>query len=167
MHLVMKLHCIIHQENICAKISNSALHDVISTVTKIVSFLVAHSATTHGQFRSLLKKMERGHHDVLLHCSVGWFSGGKVILTFVKCLVEIRTFLIGPGKANPELEDEKRLVKLMFFADVTTHFNELYLCLQGRGQTVMCVFEVWKGFVSKLDVYMQDIQTATFCILDI
>ena len=49
-HPVVKLHCIIHQENLCAKISNSALNDVMSTVTKIVSFLVARSATTHRQF---------------------------------------------------------------------------------------------------------------------
>ena len=46
-HPVMKLHCIVHQENLCAKISNSALNDVMSIVTKIVNFLVARSATTH------------------------------------------------------------------------------------------------------------------------
>ena len=55
---VMELHCIIHQENLCAKISNSAPYDVMSIVTKIVSFLVARSATTHRQFRfrSLLEE---------------------------------------------------------------------------------------------------------------
>uniref|UniRef100_H2Z3U0 DUF4371 domain-containing protein n=1 Tax=Ciona savignyi TaxID=51511 RepID=H2Z3U0_CIOSA len=53
-HPVMKLHCIIHQENLCAKISDSELNDVMSTVTKIVNFLVARSAKTHRQFRSLL-----------------------------------------------------------------------------------------------------------------
>ena len=31
-HPVMKLHCIVHQENLCAKISNSVLNDVMSTV---------------------------------------------------------------------------------------------------------------------------------------
>ena len=40
------------------RFKNSALHDVMSTVTKIESFLVAHSATTHRQFWSLLEKME-------------------------------------------------------------------------------------------------------------
>ena len=55
-HLVIKLHCIVYQENLCAKISNSALNDVMST--KIVNFLVARSATTHRQFRSLLEKIE-------------------------------------------------------------------------------------------------------------
>ena len=88
-------------------------------------------------------------------------------MTFVECLVEIRAFSIGQEKADPELEDEKWLVKLTFLADITTKPNELYLRLQGAGQTVMCVFEVWKGFVSKLDVYTRDIQTATFCIFNI
>ena len=76
---------------------------------------------------------------------------------FVECLVQIRAFLIGQGKAYPELEDEKWLIKLMFPAHVTTHFSELSLRQQGTGQIMMCLFEVWKGFVSKLDV-----QTATF-----
>ena len=71
-HPVMKLHCIIHEENLSAKISNSALNDVMSTVTKIVSFLVAYSASTHRQFQSLLEEMESAYHDVPLHCSVRW-----------------------------------------------------------------------------------------------
>ena len=89
----------------------------------------------------------------------------KGSLTFVECLVEIRALLIGEGKADPELEDVKWLVKLTFLADITTHPSELYLRLQG--QIGMCVFEVWKGFVSKLDVYTRDIQTVTFCIFNI
>ena len=101
--------------------------------------------------------MESAYHDVLLHCSVRWLNCDKVLLRFVKCLVEIRVFLIVQGKAYPELEDEKWLVKLMFLADITTHLNELNLRLQGTGQTVMCLFEVWKGFASKLDVYTRDI----------
>ena len=83
-------------------------------------------------------------------------------MRFVECLVEIRVFLIVQGKAYPELEDEKWLVKLMFLADITTHLDELNLRLQGAGKTVMCLFEVWKGFASKLDVYTRDIRTATF-----
>ena len=106
-HLVMKLHCIIHQENLCAKISNSALNDAMSTVTKIVSFIVARSTSTHRQFRSLLEEMESAYHDVPLHCSVRWLSGGKVLLRFVECLVETKAFLIGQEKAYPKLEDEK------------------------------------------------------------
>ena len=132
----MKLHCIIHQENRCEKISNSSLNDAMSTATKIVSFLVARSATTHRQFQSLLEGMESAYHDVLLHYSVRWLSRGKVFLKFFDCLVEIRAFFIWQGKVYPEREDEKWLVKLMFLADITTHLNELNLGLQGTGQTV-------------------------------
>ena len=75
-HPVVKLHYIIHQENLCATISNSALNDAMPTVTKIVCFLVARSATTHRQFRSLLEEIESAYHDVPLHCSVRWLSHG-------------------------------------------------------------------------------------------
>ena len=73
-HPVIKLHCIIYQENLWVKISKSALRDVMSFLTKIVCFLVAHSATTHRQFRSLFEEMESAYHSVLLNCSVEWLS---------------------------------------------------------------------------------------------
>ena len=92
-----------------------------------------------------------------LHCSVRWLSRGKVFLRFVQCLVKIRAFLIEQEKAYSELEHEKWLVKLMFLMNVTTHLSELNLRLQGTGQSVMCLFELWKGFVSKLVVYTPDI----------
>ena len=44
----------------------------------------------------------------------------------------------------------------------TTHLKQFNLRLQSTRQTVMCYFGVWKGFVSKLDVYTRDIRTATF-----
>ena len=118
----------------CAKISNSALNDVMSTVTKIVNFLVARSATTHRQFRSLLKEIKSPYRDLPLHCSVRWLSRGKVLLRFVEYLVEIKAFLIGQEKAYPELEEENWLVKIMFLVGITMHFNELNLRLQGPGK---------------------------------
>ena len=97
---------IVHQENICAKILNSALNDVISTVTKIVNFLVARSATTHRQFRSLFEEMKSSYRDLPLHCNVRWLSRDKVLIRFFECLIEIKAFLIGHGKAYPKLEEE-------------------------------------------------------------
>ena len=127
----MKLHCIVHKENLCAKISNSALNNVMSIVRKIVNFLAARSATTHRQFRSLLEEMESSYRDLPLYRGVRWFSRGKALLRFVKCLVEIKAFLVGQGKVYPELEEENWLVKLMFLVDITMHLNELNLRLQG------------------------------------
>ena len=57
-HPVMKFHCIIYQESLCAMIPNSNLASVIATTTKIVNFIVARSATTHRQFGSFLDEME-------------------------------------------------------------------------------------------------------------
>ena len=66
---VMKFHCIIHQESLCAKIPNSNLAGVIATTTKIVNFNVARSATTHRQFGFFLDEMESAHRDLPLHCT--------------------------------------------------------------------------------------------------
>ena len=137
---VIKLHCIVHQENLCAKISNSALNDLMSTVTKIVNFLVPRSATTRRQFRSLLEEMESSYRDLPLHCSVKCLSRGKVLLRFFECLVEIKDFLIGQEKAYPELE-ENWFVKLIFLVDISMHLNELNLRLQGPGKAVIGLFE--------------------------
>ena len=46
-----------------------------------------------------------------------------------------------------------------FFTDITTHLNELNLRLQGA---VWDLFETWKSFIAKLDVYIQDVQSSTF-----
>ena len=81
-HPVMKFHCIIHQESLCAKIPNSNLASVIATTTKIVNFIVARSATTHRHFRSFLDEMESAHRDLPLHCPSRWLSCGKVLVRF-------------------------------------------------------------------------------------
>ena len=161
-HPVMKFHCIIHQENLCAKIPNSNLVSVIATTTKIVNFIDAHSATTHRQFRSSLDEMESAHRDLPLHCTSRWLSCGKVLVNFVECLDEIKIFLSNQGKHYPELNDQKWLLDLLFLTDITIHLNELNLRLQGAGQTVLNLFETWKSFVAKLDVYIQDVQSSTF-----
>ena len=44
----------------------------------------------------------------------------------------------------------------------TTHFKQLNLRLQSTRQTVMCYFGVWKGFVSKLDVYTRTYKPSLF-----
>ena len=46
------------------------------------------------------------------------------------------------------------------------HPNELNLRLQGPEKIVIGLFEAWKGFVPKLDVYTRDIQIATFVTLN-
>ena len=87
-------------------------------------------------------------------------------MRFVECLVEIKIFLIGQGNTYPELEDEKGLVKLMFLANITTHLNELNLHPQDIRKKVMCLFELWKGFISKLDVCTRNTKLKLFATLN-
>ena len=163
-HPVMKFYCIIHQESLCAKIPNSNLASVIATTTKIVNFIVARSVTNHRQFCSFLDEMESAYRDLPLNCTSRWLICGIVLVRFVECLDEIKIFLSNQGKHYPELNDEKWLVDLLLLADITTHLNELNLRLQGSGQTVLDLFETWKSFAGKLDVYIQDVQSSTFVI---
>ena len=161
-HSVMKFHRIIHQESLCATIPKSSLATVIATTTKFVNFIVAHSASTHWQFHAFLDEMESAHRDFPLHCISRWLSCSKVLVKVVKCLDVINLFLSNQGK-HPELNDKKWLVDLLFLADITTHSNELNLHVQGAGETILNLFETWKSFVSKLDVYFQDVWSSTFC----
>ena len=161
-HPIMKLHCIIHQENLCAKMSNSDLGEVMATVAKVVNFIVKRSALTHRQFQSLLEEMDSAYKDLPLHSAVRWLSSGKVLERFVSCLDAIKAFLAEKGQNYPELEDEKWIVKLMFLTDITGHLSELNLRLQGAGQTVLDMFDTWTAFVGKLAVFSKDIATSTF-----
>ena len=161
-HPIMKLHCIIHQENLCAKMSNSDLNEVMATVTKIINFIVKRSALTHRQFQSLLEELDSAYTDLPLHSAVRWLSCGNVLERFFSCFDAIKAFLAEKGQKYPELENEKWIVKLMFLADITGHLNVLNLRLQGAGQTVLDMFETWTAFVGKLAVFSDDISTSTF-----
>lgn len=161
-HPILKLHCIIHQENLCAKISSFVLKKVMTTVTKIVNFVVAHSPLMHRQFQAFLEEVDSVYKDIPLHCSVRWLSCGKVLERFVGCFDEIKVFLSEKGQDYPELEDGDWIVKLMFLSDITKHLNEFNLLLQGAGKTVLDLYDNWKAFVAKLAIYSTDVETGSF-----
>lgn len=159
---LLAFHCVIHQENLCAKISDSELKNVMATVVKIVNTIVARSALTHRRFQSLLEEMENQYGDLLLHCAVRWLSAGKVLNRFVECLDVIVVFLDEINADYPELKDPAWLAKLMFLTDITAHLNDLNLRLQGKKLTVLCAFEEWKGFCKKLVIFSTDVETQTY-----
>jgi hypothetical protein len=55
---LLSFHCIIHEENLCAKASMKDLNDVMKTVVKIVNIITARSALTHRRFKSFLEEIE-------------------------------------------------------------------------------------------------------------
>ena len=66
----------------------------------------------------------------------GTLTWTKLILKFCYFPVNVPDTLSGKLR-YPELEEENWLVKLMFLVDITMHFNELNLRLQGPGKTVI------------------------------
>ena len=159
---LLNFHCNIHQESLRAKTSSLNLGAVMTTVVKIVNYLVLHSSLVHRQFKSLLEEIDCEYGDLLLHSNVRWLSRGKVLTRFVCCLEAIKMFLDEKQKHVPELEDENWLLKLMFLTDINTHLNELNLKLQGRCQTVLDLFSHCKAFIMKLDIFTRDINIKAF-----
>ncbi|XP_075210421.1 protein FAM200C-like [Lycorma delicatula] len=93
-HINQKLlhfHCITHQESLCAKTSSLNLDSVMTTVVKIVNFLVSHSHLL--TFKSLLQEIECEYGNLLLYRNVRWLSQGKVLTKFIGCLEAIKVFL--------------------------------------------------------------------------
>ena len=49
----------------------------------------------------------------------------------------------------------------MFLTDITKLLNELYVRLQGQSRTALELVEYWKGFATKLSIFLSDINTST------
>lgn len=76
---VLKYHCILHQEQLCAKTVGlkNVMRDVVCIVNNISS-----KALSHHQFKALLDEMDAQYGDVLYHQEVRWLSRGKVLCRF-------------------------------------------------------------------------------------
>lgn len=70
------LHRIIHQEVLCKTVLK--MKHVVDAVTNTVNFIRAR-ALNHRQFVAFLEENETEHSDISYHCTVRWFSLGKVL----------------------------------------------------------------------------------------
>ena len=68
---LLNFHCIIHQESLCAKSSSLNLGAVMTTVVKIVNYLVSHSSLVHRQLKSPLEEIDCEYGDLLLAMFAG------------------------------------------------------------------------------------------------
>jgi hypothetical protein len=98
--------------------------------------------------------MESAYTDLPLYSIVRCLSRNNILNVFVSILQAIKVFLDEKEQHFPELNDDDWLCKLMFLADITKHANDFNLSLQRQSQTVLEPFEHWKGFASKLDIYV-------------
>uniref|UniRef100_A0A8P4KFQ5 SPIN-DOC-like zinc-finger domain-containing protein n=1 Tax=Dicentrarchus labrax TaxID=13489 RepID=A0A8P4KFQ5_DICLA len=104
---VLKYHCILHQEQLCAK--SIGLKNVMQDVVVIVNNIRS-KALSHRQFKALLDEMDAQYGDVLYHQEVRWLSRGKVLRRFLTA---------------EELQME--LLELQVYSDLHSKFRELTL----------------------------------------
>ncbi|GFU43286.1 general transcription factor II-I repeat domain-containing protein 2A [Trichonephila clavipes] len=129
-HSILKCHCIIDQQALCAKSGLTSLDNVITLVTKIVN-RISSQALNKRKFDALLDEVNSVYNGLIMYNNVRWLSRGNVLQRFVDCLEEIRLFLQNESKIEqyPQLMDIMWLLKLMFFTDIGQHFNELNITL--------------------------------------
>ena len=117
-----KIHCIIHQEALCAK--TVQLGNVMNTVVKIVN-IIPSRGLYHRQFQSLQSDVDAEYGDVLYHSDVRWLGRGSVLQRFYSLRLEIDQFLRVKNQGVDELMDPQWLADLAFLIDLIGHLNEL------------------------------------------
>ena len=87
---IINLHCIIHQEALCAKSLN--FKDIMAVVVKTVNFILSRGLN-HRQFQEFLKQIEAEYGDLTYFSKVRWLSRGKMLARVYALREEIATFL--------------------------------------------------------------------------
>ncbi|KAJ8397010.1 hypothetical protein AAFF_G00010640 [Aldrovandia affinis] len=144
------MHCIIHQEALCAKAVQ--LSDVMNTVVKTVNTIRARGLN-HRQFHAFLSDVEAEYGDLLYHSQVRWLSRGAVLHRFYSLRSEIDEFLKEKNQPLHELSDPLWLADLAFLVDLTDHLNTLNKSLQGKEQLVTQLYAHMKAFYVKLCLF--------------
>ena len=143
-------HCIIHQENLCAK--RLRMNNVMSVVVNTVNFIRSR-ALNHRQFKEFLIELDAEYGDVTYYSEVRWLSRGNCLRRFYNLLHEIQLFVELKGHHVPELQNDSWLMDLAFLVDITTHLNELNTKIQGKNQIVTQLYEHIKAFRLKLRLW--------------
>lgn len=146
----VKLHCLIHQQVLCAKCLK--FEHVVTPVVKTINVIRA-KALYHRQFQQFLSDIEAEYGDVIYHNDVRWLSRGSALQRFFSLRKEIGQFLAEKGQAMKELSDPVWLADLAFLIDITKHLNALNVSLQGKDAVVSQLYAYIKAFATKLQLF--------------
>ncbi|KAI7790569.1 general transcription factor II-I repeat domain-containing protein 2 [Triplophysa rosa] len=150
----VKMHCIIHQEALCAKAIQ--MDDVMTTVVKTIN-LIRSRALNHREFRAFLSDIDAEYGDVIYHSNVRWLSRGSVLQRFYSLRSEIDQFLKEKNLTLDQLNDPDWLADLAFLVDLTSHLNALNKSLQGKDQLISEMYALLKSFAMKLRLFERQI----------
>lgn len=153
----IKLHCIIHQEVLCAK--HLKYDHVMKPVIKAINYIRS-KALCHRQFQQFLLDIQAEYGDVIYHNDVRWLSRGSALQRFYSLREEIGQFLAKKGQPMPELSDPVWLADLGFLVDITRHLNALNTSLQGQNAMVSQLYSHIKAFRTKLLLFQKHLSQA-------
>ena len=149
----LEIHCIIHQEALCAKVTYFS--DTLSQV-KQISIYIWSTALWHQQFCALLDDSEQSLDDVMYYTPVQWFSQGQTACRVLNRRREISTFY-ATKKKQCTLDNSNFLVALAFLADVLAYVNSLNQCLQDRNINVCQIYCEVQTFIGKCHLQQKHI----------
>ena len=150
-------HCIIHQQNLCAK--SLKFKHVLSPVNEAINFIRARGLN-HRQFQNFLNDLDTEHQDLTYSSEVRWLSKRGMLRRFYELRNEVALFLKNKGRLMAEMEDESWLCDLAFLVDITTRMNELNTKLQRKAQYASEMYGHIKGFMNKLRLWHAHIKNA-------
>ena len=161
---LIKLHCIIHQESLCA--ATLHMEEVMKVAVKVVNYIKS-NALNHRQFKEFLVEEDTEHSDLTFYNDVRWLSRGKMLFRFLELLEEVVLFLkIKNQMAKfPELEDPEWISKLAFLVDLTSELNSLNLKMQGPDQLVTDLLKHIDIFCGRLEILETQIRASNFTLL--
>ena len=150
-HHIHKVHCIIHQEALCAKAAS--LTEVMTVVVNVVNHIKARSIN-HRQFQALLDEAEAAYGDVLYFSEVQWLSRGQMLGRVWELKDQIATFLMEKNLPHAaKFQDPVWLAKLALLTDITEHLNNLNFRLQGKDSLVTDMLAAVQAFEVKLRLW--------------
>jgi hypothetical protein len=156
---LLKLHCIIHQQNLCAR--SVKFRDVMDIVIKSINFIRSRDLN-HRQFQALLSEMNCENGDLVYYTEVRWISRGRMLKRFFDLRGEVKLFMEQKGKSMTELDDESFLNDLAFLVDVTEHLDQLNTKLQGENQIVSHMYDHVRAFSRKLVMFRSQLEKFDF-----
>jgi len=158
---VMQFHCIIHQENLCAK--SLKMQNVMSVVTKTVNFICSKGLrNTNREFQELLHSMDADFDDIPYYIEIRWLSRGKMLKRVFELKDAIQTFMESKGNSVDEFMNEEWIEDFAFLVDITPHLNELNSRLQRKGQLIHSMFDHFNAFAVKLTLWEMQIYNKIF-----
>ncbi|XP_077972824.1 general transcription factor II-I repeat domain-containing protein 2-like [Styela clava] len=155
---LINLHCIIHQEALCAK--SVAINVILKDVNRIILFIRA-NALHHRQFRELLQSSETSAEDILYHTAVRWLSQGETSHRALRLHKEIIEYYSLKNKDCPLLNTDF-LTSLAFLVDFLTFVNNLNQSLQGKATTVCLMYKKVLDFRDKCRLLKGHLQQREF-----